>query len=270
MPELPDVETFKRFVDDHALGQIITHTSIRDHTVLGRATAQRIYKALHHRRFLYTHRHGKYLFIKPSGRDWLVLHFGMTGRLYYYQEREPEPAYNVMVIYFKNHRHLAYNSRRKLGTIDLTRQPRAFIKERDLGADALALDEQAFLALLQGRRGIIKNFLMDQHHLAGLGNVYTDELLFHASVHPRMPLQALNDKTRRRLYAAMHKILRKAIDVRADLNRLPRTFLLPHRRKDGRCPRCGVALRSISISGRTTYFCPAHQPRGTRMGVERK
>lgn len=261
MPELPDVETLRRLVSRKALRQVIGHTSVRARKLLGRTPAQAIYKALHGTCFAGTRRHGKYLFIRLRGRGWLVLHFGMTGRLYYYTGREPDRRYNAMVVDFENGRHLAYNSRRKLGLIELTDSPRQFVERKGLGADALAVGQRQFLSLLENRRGKIKGLLMNQGRIAGLGNVYTDEVLFHAGVHPETPVQAMTRADRLRLYRCLRKVLAKAIEARVDVHRLPRSYLLPNRGRDGRCPRCHTPLGRLSVSGRTTYYCPVHQRR---------
>lgn len=259
MPELPDVETYRRLVTRHALRQVIVRSSIRDAGVLDRTPVPRIHRALRGRRFVGTHRHGKYLFLRLNDDGWMVLHFGMTGRLRYYGNREPEPQFTIMVISFDNGHQLAYTSRRKLGIVDMTDAPRIYVKRRGLGIDALGLDEPTFMALLTGHRAAVKNFLMDQHRLSGLGNVYTDEILFHAGIHPKAPVDKLNQADRRRLFRSLRSVLDNSIRAQAHVIRLPRTFLLPHRHKGGRCPRCGTPLKRLTTAGRTAYYCPRHQ-----------
>jgi formamidopyrimidine-DNA glycosylase len=107
----------------------------------------------------------------------------------------------------------------------------------------------------------VKAALMNQAVLAGIGNLYADEILFQAGVHPRAAPRRLSRATLRRLYRTMERVLRAAIAARAEPANLPRTFLLRHRGDDGRCPRCGRRLRTMRVSGRTTYYCPRRQGR---------
>jgi formamidopyrimidine-DNA glycosylase len=102
---------------------------------------------------------------------------------------------------------------------------------------------------------------MDQHVIAGLGNVYVDEILFQADVNPMASLTSLTATTRGRLFQIMRRVLRRAIAVGAEPQRLPRTYQLPHRRKAGNCPRCGSEWSTMIIGGRTTYYCRRHQKR---------
>jgi formamidopyrimidine-DNA glycosylase len=110
-------------------------------------------------------------------------------------------------------------------------------------------------------RGALKSILMNQQSIAGIGNIYADEILFHAHMHPATETARLNDKRRSQLFRAMGRVLQKAIAYQADVNRMPKSWLLPHRGKGGKCPRCGRELKSSKIGGRTAWFCPHCQRR---------
>jgi formamidopyrimidine-DNA glycosylase len=102
---------------------------------------------------------------------------------------------------------------------------------------------------------------MDQTVIAGLGTLYTDEILFQAGLHPRTPVQSLDDAARRSLFDAMQSVLTTAIDCQADPEQLPDDrFLLPHRDGDGLDPYSGTPLRKVTVAGRTGYYSPARQP----------
>jgi formamidopyrimidine-DNA glycosylase len=101
--------------------------------------------------------------------------------------------------------------------------------------------------------------LMDQRFLAGIGNIYSDERLFQSGIRPDVKVSDLPDARMNALYLAMRRVLRIAIAGQADPNRLPESWLLPHRYKGGKCPRCGGALEERRSSGRTAYFCPRCQ-----------
>jgi formamidopyrimidine-DNA glycosylase len=100
---------------------------------------------------------------------------------------------------------------------------------------------------------------MDQHSIAGIGNVYADEILFHARLRPQRDIPALGPRELKRLFQSLRKVLKKAIEARADPARMPRSFLLPRRQRGGRCPRCKARISTIAVGGRTAYYCPKCQ-----------
>ena len=255
MPELPDVEIFKRYLDSTALHQTIARTSVRDAGILGAVSAAKLQRALKNRRTSSTRRHGKFLFLSLDQKQWLVFHFGMTGFLRYFKNTADAPLHTRMLIAFKNGYHLAYDCTRKLGTVDLVDSTESFIEQRKLGPDALdpKLDLAAFRELLAQAHSGIKSTLMNQKRIAGIGNVYSDEILFQAGIHPASKCQRLNKAAQKQLHRAMTHTLTKAVDYRADPQRFPDSYLLPHRTGDGKCPRCGRKLRRKTISSRSAY-----------------
>ncbi len=262
MPELPDVEIFKRYVDATSLHQPIRRVSIPAPAVLKGISAQRLGAALHGRALQRTRRHGKYLFVAIDGHAWLMLHFGMTGHPEYFKKTREAPRFTCALLTFNNGYHLAYVAPRKLGRISLTEDPDTFIADHRLGPDALALDLRAFRRHAAGRRATVKAWLMDQGAIAGLGNIYADESLYQAGIHPQRHVHRLSRVELTRLYRKMREVLRTAIRARVDPGRMPRGYLLPHRHRHARCPHCRAALRHATIAGRTAYFCPRCQPAG--------
>jgi formamidopyrimidine-DNA glycosylase len=138
-----------------------------------------------------------------------------------------------------------------------------FVCERGLGPDVLdpAFDLGAFKELVQGRRVMVKAFLMDQHTVAGIGNVYADEILFQVGVHPRAKINRLDEQTLEDLFRATEDVLEQAIACQAHPDRFPDTFIAPHRHEGGKCPVCGTALEQVKVSSRTAYYCPECQQR---------
>lgn len=259
MPELPDVEIYKQYLDETALQRTIAAAELREPRLLGQSSARALQRALAQHRLTESRRLGKWLFAHTDAGPWLVLHFGMTGALECYEDAAREPRHLGMALHFADGGHLAYVDRRKLGTLDLADDPAAYAAAHALGPDALGSGREIFLARLAERRGGIKSALMDQSLIAGIGNVYADEILFQADVHPLTPLPALNARQRRRLYDVMQKVLRTAIARDAERTRMPRNYLLPKRRAGTPCPRCGGTIRQISVNGRSTYYCERHQ-----------
>lgn len=123
----------------------------------------------------------------------------------------------------------------------------------------MSVTEEQLSEISASRRGSIKPWLMDQHSLAGLGNVYSDEILFQAKIHPRYPVSDLGNVLLEDLYYALKSVLRTAIDAHADPDQLPAYYLLPHRHKDGHCPRCHTAVQPVTVGGRTGWYCPKYQ-----------
>lgn len=260
MPELPDVETFKRYLDVTALHQRIGSVEV-EADILGRVSRRRLSSALQGGALEETHRHGKWLFAHVDDGPWLALHFGMTGWLSYAKgplDDQADDDHVRLLLGFDDDYHLAYHCIRKLGTVELVDDPVAFVHEEGLGPDALAVDAEAFDEAL-GQRGGIKSALMRQESLAGIGNIYADEILFQARLHPGTPLRDLGSDERRALHRVMRRVLRRAIDRRADPDQLPRSWLLRHREEGASCPRCGGEVRHDRIAGRGTYLCPRCQ-----------
>ncbi|MDX1614801.1 MAG: DNA-formamidopyrimidine glycosylase family protein [Candidatus Promineifilaceae bacterium] len=259
MPELPDVAVFKRYFDATALHQTIKDVTVNDTVVLANVTTPELSARLEDRSFRETARHGKYLFASVDNHDVLVLHFGMTGRLAYFKSREDKPEHTQLLCTYANGYHLAYVSTRKLGEIRVIQDVEAFLRAKALGPDALTLDLTTFRDLLADRRGMLKSALMDQELMAGIGNVYSDEILYQARLHPRLAVNELDDDMERTLFEKMRSVLQTAIDHEAEPAQLPDHFLIPQRHEDGQCPECGGQVERIDVSGRSAYYCPSCQ-----------
>ena len=266
MPELPDVELYKRYLDQHALRQTIERVAVNDARILGDLPAKAFVARLIGNRFEDSRRHGKHLLVRLQKDGWLTLHFGMTGKLLYFREETDDPPYDRVRFDFAGGRHLAYVNRRMLGRVGLADDADEFIHAEGLGPDALdpRFDLEAFTNALGGRRRDVKAVLMDQALIAGIGNIYADEILFQARLHPQTPVTSLDDRQRADLFRQIKAVLTTAIDCGAGaeqfLERLPEGYLLPHRDRDGRCPRCGSPIATLKAAGRTSYCCPRCQP----------
>lgn len=262
MPELPDVETYRRHVEKTSLNRQIVDVLIRDERLLQGITPQGLLQRLAQRKFVGTRRHGKHLLLELDDGTWLECHFGMSGRLQHVAAEAEDPAYDRVRLDFADGSHLAIISRRMLGHVRAVQDADAFVEGEQLGPDPLqdGFGEGAFRAALSGKSGTVKSALMDQETLAGIGNVYSDEILFQAGIHPKRPVTELSDDAVSRLYAAMQRVLRTAIDKGAGWEdfpeRAPDDFLLPQRHKGGTCPACGGAVEATKISGRTAWLCP--------------
>jgi formamidopyrimidine-DNA glycosylase len=261
MPELPDLEVFKRYVDSTSLHQKIETIEVKNGKVLGGVSAGGLKRGLEGRKFESTRRHGKHLFVELGVGRWLLLHFGMTGGLKYYKEADEEPAHARVLISFRNGYRLAFDDQRLFGKVDLIEDPDGYIQEHKLGLDPLDLDFPAFRERLEGRSGGIKATLMNQRVFAGIGNIYSDEILFQVRLHPRTSVGRLDEGSLHDLHQQTRRVLRAAIERGADPGGLPESFLLPHRQEGADCPRGNGKVQKTKAAGRTAYYCPTCQPR---------
>lgn len=261
MPELPEVETFKRYLNRTSLNQRITGVEVRDAYVLQGVSARELARRLKGRRFESSHRHGKHLFVQAGDDFWLRLHFGMTGWLQCLKRDEQRPKTARVLFKFANNRQLAFDDQRKFGEIELIKDVNEFLQRRGIGSDALDVALSEFKTILRTHRGALKAILLNQRLIAGIGNLYADEILFHSRMHPATDATRLNNENLSRLFRATRYVLEKAISLKTDFNRLPKSWLLTHRGKRGKCPRCGRALKSTTIGGRTSWFCAHCQKR---------
>lgn len=260
MPELPDVEIFKRYLNATALHRKIAKVRAADDRVLTGVSLRTLQRRMEGHQFLQTDRHGKHLFVKIEDDGWLMLHFGMTGFLQFYKKTETRPDHVRFEVEFEDGYRLAYDNQRLLGRVAVTKHPRTFASDENLGPDAKEdLSPGAFRDLMQGRSGMIKSTLMNQEVIAGIGNVYADEILFQAGIHPKVSIEDLSGEDLERVYRAMQTVFEKAVAAKAQPEDMPEDFLLPRRQPGEPCPRCGGTVEKIKVSGRSGYMCPECQ-----------
>ncbi len=260
MPELPDVEVFRRRVGAQGLGRRIEAVDVRDHKRLHHVSAARLERELRGHAFDAVRRHGKVLFLRIGGNSHqLVLHFGMTGAVAFYDDPDNEPAHARFVLGFDDGGRFAFDNQRRFGWIELADDIEGYLAAKGIGPDALAFDADDLQALLAGRRGMIKPALMDQETIAGIGNVYSDEILFQAGVRPDRRVADLTTQEIGTIHCQLQRVLETAIEHDAAPAHMPRTWITPHRGGDDPCPRCGGKLKTRRVSGRSAWFCPQCQ-----------
>jgi formamidopyrimidine-DNA glycosylase len=259
VPELPDVEDYRSIFSEHAARKKVLDVEA-DATIVRSASVRSLDAALSGQRFHEPRRHGKWLICPTSGPS-LLLHFGMTGGLVWSGEDPDRHRHDRLFLSF-NDGELRYRNMRKLGGAWLAHDDDETARVLGpIGPDAYEVSAEQFLRILDKRRGGIKAALMDQHLIAGLGNLTTDEALWHARIAPKRAIASIDKRERRALYRKIRKVLRDSIEV----GRVPskRSWLTSERgERDARCPRCKSALDRATVAGRTTYWCPECQPDG--------
>lgn len=241
--------------------RIITAAEVKNPVIVRPAKAKDIVSAVEGSEFLTAHRHGKQLFLELSRGGWLTWHFGMTGEPVFFDRLADEPPYDRFLFTFE-HGYLAFDDPRMLGRIGVISSPDEFIKRKRLGPDALSVKESRFIEIFGKAKGAAKTALMDQRKLAGVGNIYSDEILFQCRMDPRAELSSLEESDLRCLHKAMRKVLLKSVEVGTDFKKLPQTYLLHYRRRGSECPLCGGIMETLTMNGRTAYYCPSCQRRG--------
>lgn len=259
MPELPEVERYRRFFAEQATGRIVQEVDA-DPSTLRNATIGSIRDGLTGHRFTEPHRHGKWLVAWTREGPALLFHFGMTGELLWSEDSDGRHRWDRLIVGFHGGGELRYRNMRKLGGIWLAHGPdQVDALLGRLGPDALSLTPRGFDHLLMRRRGGVKAALMDQTFVAGVGNLLADEILWQARIHPRRRIETLSADEGHRLDSAMRSVVRRtAADGDSAMAR--GRWLLPVRDHPGaRCPRCRTPLVRTVVAGRTTYYCPVCQ-----------
>lgn len=267
MPELPDVEIFRRLVELKCNRRSIDHAVVSDVGILEGISAPALLRRLKGEALGLPRRHGKHLMLALDRDGVLTMHFGTNGALLLVPANEPDPPYTRLQLHLAGGDRLDYVNPRRIGRVGFAQSAEAFVAEAELGPDALdpAFDLKTFAATLAKSKRDIKSVLMDQATVAGIGNIYSDEILFQARMHPGTVAASLDSERSKHLFHAMKKVLETAIEHGAGseqaAERAPPGSLLPERHPGGRCPRCGVPLATVKRGGRTAYFCRQCQPK---------
>ncbi|HUO72818.1 MAG TPA: bifunctional DNA-formamidopyrimidine glycosylase/DNA-(apurinic or apyrimidinic site) lyase [Solirubrobacteraceae bacterium] len=273
MPELPEVETIRRQLAPHLEGRTIEAVEILDPRWTRPDAPARVGAELTGARVERVGRAGKYLVLSLSGDRYLLVHLRMTGALLFDPAIEP-PHTRVRFTLDGGHR-LAYVDPRRFGTGHLVHGEvarDAYLRER-LGAEPFtpAFTPEYLRAAARGRIVPVKAFLLDQRRVAGVGNIYADEALFRAGIHPLRPAGRLSWTQWVRLHAAIQAALSAGIDAKGasidDFRHIDgargsfQDRFLVHRRAGEPCPTCGRPIRKLVVGGRGTYVCEHCQPR---------
>lgn len=273
LPELPEVETIRRQLEPHLRGQTIAGVNVPDPHVTAPASPAVFGRQLKGKRIAAVTRRGKYLRLELRGGETFVIHLRMTGRLTYVQEpvRLSQWPHLRLVITFISGAQLLFQDQRRFGTAFVIKPGKAEAYWRRLGPEPLerAFNARALAGILDGRKRPVKSLLLDQHLIAGIGNIYADEALYRARIHPLRRSGDLTPDETGRLSRAVKETLRDAIrlegssidtyrDARGRRGRFQETFKV-HRRSGEPCPACGGMIEKLKVGGRGTYFCPGCQ-----------
>jgi formamidopyrimidine-DNA glycosylase len=275
MPELPEVETIRRRLAPVLEGATIERAEIADPRLTRPVDPALVADALRGERIEALERRGKYLLWRLSSGRTLVVHLRMTGSLRHASDGElPEDAYRRATLALDTGAAVGYRDVRRFGTWELLDEGhlRPYLDAR-LGPEPLAgsFTASRLAALAAGRTTPVKAFLLDQRRIAGVGNIYADEALWRAQIHPLRPAGELSGDELGRLHRALRAVLRKGIERQGSTLR---DYVTPdgdggamqhefhvYGRFGEPCDRCGRPIERIVVGGRGTWFCPHCQRR---------
>jgi len=270
MPELPEVETVRRSLLSLVRGKRIMRVELTEPRIIRHCDPARIRTGVTGRLILGIDRRGKFLLFQLTGELTLVVHLGMSGKLYYLAA-EPTagfPKHTHAIFELDDGGLLVYQDPRQFGRICLTESPETAVAAlRSMGPEPL--DRQFSVswltAALARRSAKLKTVMLDQKIFAGIGNIYADEALFRARLHPERAAASLAPEEVKRLHRAVRAVLRRAIANRGtsisdyvDGHGVPGDFqaqLQVYGRRGEACRRCGNPVQWVRLAGRSSFYC---------------
>lgn len=268
MPELPEVETLRRSLEPHLLMRQIERVEVIEPRLRQPVDECSLRKS-EGRQVVAVERRAKYLIWRLEDQAAILIHLGMSGRLGLFSPSAPLEAHTHVIFHF-DHLQVRYRDPRRFGLIKAvpSGRPEGLPELAQLGPEPLSDEFNAsFLAeRLQRSAKPIKHWLMDAHNVVGVGNIYANEALFDAGIHPQRPTNSLSAEERKRLVRSIKAILAGAIEQGG-------TTLNDYRNAEGEpgffqmrlqvyhragepCPQCGASVRRIVMSNRSTFYCP--------------
>ena len=282
MPELPEVETVARGLRRAILGRRIVSVTLGKTDFIDDPVA--LEQHLPGRQIEAVERYGKFMLLRLSGATEtnrpptngdaapasLLVHLGMTGQIAPKPSAQPREKHTHVCLLLDDGRELRYTDARRFGRIAYLTEALLAEELKGFGADPLEVSGEEFAARIRGRRARIKALLLDQSVLRGVGNIYADESLWRAKIHPARLGAKLSKEQTGALRRALQEILQKAIEMRGssisdflDADGEPGEYQRRHRaygREGQACYRCKTSIRRAIVAGRSSYFCPKCQP----------
>ncbi|KTB47895.1 DNA-formamidopyrimidine glycosylase [Dehalogenimonas alkenigignens] len=268
MPELPEVETVTNEIRPYVLGRCIEDVKVTWPGTVKGNSAEEFISGLKGQTVVDVRRRGKFIVWELSNGKRLLTHLKMTGALIAQEAGIEPPPYNRVEITLEDGMKIYFRDPRKFGRMRVVEGDAAL---DELGPEPLEPEFTAEVleSILKKRKGLIKPTLLDQTLIAGIGNMYADEALYEAKIHPLRAADSLSPAEYRTLHTAIQHILATAIKAKGasianyvrpggELGHAHFAFKVAHRRGEN-CSRCGEALERIVVRGRGTYFCPKCQ-----------
>ena len=275
MPELPEVEHVVRALQKVVVGRTILAAELKLKRIAPDISRPAFDRQLRNAVITAVGRRGKYILFELDSGGLLATHLRMTGKFLSLDTDDKLPPYAHVVFYLDNERRLVFCDMRQFGRMRLVKDSQKLPRElAALAPEPLSEDftEEYFLKTLKKSHRSLKQLLLDQTRVLGLGNIYAVESLFLAGIHPIKSAHTLSKDRARKLFAAIRQVLGEAIDAGstlkidlADGNGIyfgtSERFWRVYEREGEPCINCGTKIRRIVQGGRSTYFCPQCQKR---------
>ena len=269
MPELPEVETIVRGLTIQMQTPIITDVTIYFSKIIADHQPDEFRDRVIGKRIIKITRRAKYIVFHLSENWYLILHLRMTGKVIIARDGQKASRHDHLVLHLDNGTQLFYNDTRKFGRFYLTQNPAE--KLGKLGPEPLGEDFKfkEFSRKLKSTQRIIKAVLLDQTFVAGMGNIYTDEALFEAGIHPEQPTSTLSRQKQKNLFTAIQNVLRKGIQNKGTTLGEGKPNYVSSDNKSGSnqhslqvfartglpCPKCQRSIKKIVVAQRGTHYC---------------
>lgn len=271
MPELPEVETVVRDLRPHLTGRTIVEAHVRWRKTIAIPSAREFERTIRGCKITALTRRAKYLIIYLNNgkqKKFLLVHLRMTGGFHLDAPQTPRDKHMHVILKLSDGYELRFRDTRKFGRMWLVDDPQTVLAK--LGPEPLEISAREFHALFEKRRGYLKPLLLDQTFLAGIGNIYADESLWYARLHPLRRAESLTRTERGRLYRAIRHVLTRAIAVGGTsidamykrVNGMSGGFqdsLRAFDREKRPCRRCGTPIVKTIVGQRGTHYCPTCQ-----------
>jgi len=272
MPELPELEVTKEFLQENVVGRSIEKVEVLRPIVVRNLAALDFASSLEGQAFTEVRRRGKFL-IFFLDTLYLVINPMLSGRLYFCPSTQRRLTKTFVIWHLEDSIDLRYVDEKQMGKVYLTPDLSLVPGFTGQGPEALKVTFEVFKERLKGYRGEIKGVLTNQAFVAGIGNAYADEILFRAGVYPFKRRSSLTGEETRRLYEAMSAVLEESRAIIREqmgdqIHLKFRDFLAVHGKGSAPCPRCGTPISEVSARGRLTNFCRSCQP-GIMIGRSR-
>lgn len=273
MPELPEVETLRRSLAPRLVGRRIEAVHVRETRLREPVSRRRLAARISRRRVEAVRRRSKYLLIEMERGQHLLVHLGMSGRLTLHDRGEALERHVHVVFDLDDGNELRYRDPRRFGMVDALSTSELGTDRRlcDLGIEPLSprCTPEYLYERSRGVRKPVKNFVMDAHQICGVGNIYANEALFEAGIHPQRAAGRLSRRSWTALDRAIKAVLTRAIEEGGttindfqDGSGQPGAFqnhLRVYDRAEKPCPNCEAQIRLKVLAGRSTYYCPRCQ-----------
>lgn len=269
MPELPEVDPYVRELRPELKERAILEAQVFWSRIIVAPSVPEFVEGVRHQQFTTFRRRGKYILLGLSGGELLMIHLRMTGELHVYSPETPPDKHTHVQFQLDNQRHLHYRDQRKFGRLWLVQDTESIIGH--LGPEPLedSFTTEILAQKIEKRKVTIKALLLDQTIVPGIVNIYADEALFRAGIHPPRSGESLSAVELERLHQALHTVLEYGIELKGSslqnyirLAGMQGNFQQEHQvfRKTGQpCSTCGHTIERIIVAQRSTHFCHAYQ-----------